>query len=404
MSRKISFRSRASRGSVIINGSILRCFLVSAILILAWNTTRLKSLSRYEKMEPTSHDDISHAFHQKVSSQTLRPFLSIPDHSSKPALKHPHWGAQTPNGTRGYVHNPYHHLANPLAFSISSHAEHEAVCPSPGQGVEGPEGAVGMQKIQIASPSAVSRGPRIFCAIYTFDQRVNNTQAIRETWGKRCDGLLFASTVTNETTLHVHIPHQSRFEGYYKGMWQKVRAIIAYLGDYFSDDFDYFHICGDDTFVLVDNLRAFLNDKNPEKPLFFGFWMHSPDWKQNHKYPEDFYYMGGGSGYTISRAALRQFVQHAIPVCQPEKEAPQEDVLVSWCFRSVLNVTGVDTRDETGAHRYHQLPVNRYMLFPEKKKFGMSTFLFRKALEFMQEYHGFPIVYGLGKWQLIELS
>ena len=34
---------------------------------------------------------------------------------------------------------------------------------------------------------------KLFCAVYTYSGGINNTNAIRDTWGKRCDGLLFAS-------------------------------------------------------------------------------------------------------------------------------------------------------------------------------------------------------------------
>eukprot|EP00522_Entomoneis_paludosa_P001980 CAMPEP_0172472210 /NCGR_PEP_ID=MMETSP1065-20121228/68219_1 /TAXON_ID=265537 /ORGANISM="Amphiprora paludosa, Strain CCMP125" /LENGTH=407 /DNA_ID=CAMNT_0013230341 /DNA_START=301 /DNA_END=1524 /DNA_ORIENTATION=+ len=328
-------------------------------------------------------------------------------------LAHPHWGAKSENGQLGYVHDPQWHRTHPRPFRIDSKEEYDSVCARPGQGCEGPEGYQGLSQIEIAFSqngtsmqqhnSLEQRPIRVFCAVYTFHKRVESTNAILETWGKRCDGLLFASTVSNVTTMHVHMPHQSRFEGAYKGMWQKVRAILSYLYDNFlkDHDYDYYHLCGDDTFLIIENLKAFLvspsvtrHEQEENKPLFSGFWMHSPHWKENKKYPDDFYYLGGGSGYTLGRSALQQFVEKAIPICRPNKEAPQEDLLVSWCFKDILNVSGFDTRDASGAHRYHQLPVDRYMLFPHKKKFGISTFLFKSAMEFMQKEHGFPLLWG----------
>ena len=46
----------------------------------------------------------------------------------------------------------------------------------------------------------------------------------------------------------------------YKGMIQRTRAILAYLYDYFLDDFDFFHIhvCGDDVYMIVENMKEFL--------------------------------------------------------------------------------------------------------------------------------------------------
>ena len=45
----------------------------------------------------------------------------------------------------------------------------------------------------------------------------------------------------------------------YANMWRKVRSMWAYAYDHYLEDYDYFHISGDDSFVVVDNMKAFLN-------------------------------------------------------------------------------------------------------------------------------------------------
>jgi hypothetical protein len=42
-----------------------------------------------------------------------------------------------------------------------------------------------------------------------------------------------------------------------------------------------------------------------------------------------------------------------------------KDVYVAECFKK-LNATGFDTRDEVGAHQYHQLDVEIHANYPEK--------------------------------------
>ena len=84
------------------------------------------------------------------------------------------------------------------------------------------------------------------CAVYTYEGAVNQTNVIWETWGKRCDGILFASSISNLTTGHMHMPNYSPREHEYKGIYQKVRTIMAYLYDHFLEDYDFFHILGDD--------------------------------------------------------------------------------------------------------------------------------------------------------------
>ena len=115
-------------------------------------------------------------------------------------------------------------------------------------------------------------------------------------------------------------------------MWQKVQSIWAYAYDNFLDSYDYFHICGDDTFVVVENLRAFIAgpdvevvlnrtkrkawhkilekggwdlEKNPNRPLLLG--QASFMRKGNDIFP------GGGSGYTLNREALRILGEELLP-------------------------------------------------------------------------------------------
>jgi hypothetical protein len=44
------------------------------------------------------------------------------------------------------------------------------------------------------------------------------------------------------------------------------------------DDFDYFHLGGDDLFVIVENLRRFLSTvkAKPDEALLLGQWVSLP--------------------------------------------------------------------------------------------------------------------------------
>jgi hypothetical protein len=69
----------------------------------------------------------------------------------------------------------------------------------------------------------VADGPRVFCAIYTYEKNhQTNVKATIATWGKRCHGFLAFSTVDYFSLPAVKIEHEGPEE--YDNMWQKVSA------------------------------------------------------------------------------------------------------------------------------------------------------------------------------------
>jgi len=70
------------------------------------------------------------------------------------------------------------------------------------------------------------------------------------------------------------------------------------------------------------------------------------------------HYMGGGSGYTLSAKALKRYVEGPLQFCNTEAEDEKEDVYISNCFHKHLSSDWLDSRDASGAHRYHQLAVD----------------------------------------------
>ena len=198
----------------------------------------------------------------------------------------------------------------------------------------GPEGTVGRemltQHLKVTSVDT-KRSPRIFCAIYTYPGGINQSTAIRETWGARCDGYMAVSTYTDNTTDTIHLHHAGQ-PGSYSSIWNKVQAMLQYMHK--LDGYDFFHICGDDTYLIVDNLRAFLGSLNvsiTNTPLYIGGPINA-FWRQKHT-PAGFYYNGGGPGYTLNRAALDLYVANwNQSTCDPGLVRSEEDFYVGLCF------------------------------------------------------------------------
>jgi hypothetical protein len=144
-------------------------------------------------------------------------------------------------------------------------------------------------------------------------------------------------------------------------MWQKTRSIWAYIYEHYRADYDYFHLGGDDHFVIVENLRHFLNRVDqrtqPNEPVLLGQWVL----QEGGSVPV----VTGEAGYTLNRAAVETFAEKLLPVCRPFWRERREGHFISLCFREIGVFPG-DTRDEkTGEQLYHrENPTNLFNVEP----------------------------------------
>jgi hypothetical protein len=212
------------------------------------------------------------------------------------------------------------------------------------------------QKERQSTPPMTPRS-KLLCVVYTYEKKHAHVRAIAETWGWRCDGFFAASTQTIEDPTNagygaVDLPHEGLER--YQNMWRKTRSIWAYIYDYFLSDFDYFYLSGDDTHVMVENLRRLLDDlpkpQAQEQPLYLGHFIPQQELKSG-------YFCGGGPGYVLNRQAVRILVQTLLPVCHVHTQASAEDRLVGECFDSV-GIVGNHSVDAYGAQRFHGMHPN----------------------------------------------
>ena len=233
-----------------------------------------------------------------------------------PQRPYPFKGARNETGHYGYVHDPCILLQQPPPLQ-----QVDEICnATPGNGEEGSAGQYVLDRISIFDGSrSPKRGPvlttmrgdpaptapsslRIFCSLYTYPGGNNLTDAIRETWGKDCHGFLAASSETVASRATVDISHFGQPNAY-KSIWNRVQSTMVYIYDNFRFDFDYFYFCGDDTFLIVENLQHFLasesvkNATEMNQPFHAGGWIHT-NTKPTH--PPGFYYNGGGGVATSS--------------------------------------------------------------------------------------------------------
>jgi len=184
----------------------------------------------------------------------------------------------------------------------------------------------------------------------------------------KCDGFMVGSTKTDRALGTVEIPHEGPEE--YNNIWQKVRSMWSYIYDNYYENYDWFHIGGDDLFLIVENLRLYLESEEIKTAANGGIYL--PYGNETMQTPlflgRRFAYMGdmddifisGGSGYTMNKAAFKLLVTEGFPNYFPHAHTFSEDTMGARIFKK-FDVLPYDTKDETGGERYMPfMPGNHY--------------------------------------------
>jgi hypothetical protein len=141
-------------------------------------------------------------------------------------------------------------------------------------------------------------------------------ELVYDAWAKECDGLKFITVIpANLTNESVKIStNKSRQEflynnklpllqpvGFstesYKKLTDKVFATIIDIYKNYLNDYDFFLKTDDDTFIFMDNLRAFLAQTNNTK-TYYGYNLE--------------YWVSGGAGYVLTRDCLKALAERLI--------------------------------------------------------------------------------------------
>ncbi|CAB9500618.1 acetylgalactosamine 3-beta-galactosyltransferase 1 [Seminavis robusta] len=273
--------------------------------------------------------------------------------------EHPHMGALDEDGNPGYIHDETALRLNPPPFSFSG-PKFEMGCKLRDNNYR-----MLTEKVKLdieghkAAEDSGKKRDKIFCLVYTIEKFHDRIPAIRETWGPHCDGFMVGSTKTDKSLGTVEIPHEGPEE--YNNIWQKVRSMWSYIYDNYYEKYDWFHIGGDDLFLILENLRLYLEseeirtaangginlpngDETMQTPLFLG---------RRFSYMGDMndIFISGGSGYTMNKASLKLLVTEAFPNYFPHAHTFSEDTMVAKLLRK-LNVFPYDTKDDNGGERY----------------------------------------------------
>jgi Fringe-like len=197
---------------------------------------------------------------------------------------------------------------------------------------------------------------RVLCWVLT--QPINHktkAQAVKDTWGKRCNKLVFISTELDENLdiLLVNMTEDRRY------LWDKTKQGLQHIYKNYGSDYDWYLKADDDTWIFMENLRYFLYSYSPEYPIYFGCKLK--------RYVEQGYM--SGSGYVLSKEAVKRFNEQALAddyKCWNGTEG-NEDVEVGKCLANVGVLAG-DSRDDLNRHRFNPFPPDGML----RNLFGVS--------------------------------
>ncbi|XP_038044727.1 glycoprotein-N-acetylgalactosamine 3-beta-galactosyltransferase 1-like [Patiria miniata] len=188
------------------------------------------------------------------------------------------------------------------------------------------------------APSTDSKEVRVLCWIMTSPSSLRpKATHVKQTWGPRCDVTLYMSTQADPEFPAIGLDVSEGRDN----LWNKTRTAFRYVYRHHFQDADWFMKADDDTYVVVDNLRYFLRDKNSSAPLYYGH-NFTPYVKQG--------YMSGGAGYVLSREALKRFAEADNYRCS-KQDYKAEDVGMGFCMQS-LDVIAGDSRDSLNRSRF----------------------------------------------------
>lgn len=187
----------------------------------------------------------------------------------------------------------------------------------------------------------LSKNVRVLCWIMTTPSNHKKKAIhVKATWGKRCNILLFMSSIHDESLPSVPLPVNEGREN----LWAKTKEAFKYIYRNYYEDADWFLKADDDTYVIVENLRFMLSNYSSSDPIYFGC-RFKPFAKQG--------YMSGGAGYVLSKKALTLFIEEGLPdpkACKQGNDGA-EDAEMGKCLENI-GVKAMDDRDSMNRKRF----------------------------------------------------
>ncbi len=280
---------------------------------------------------------------------------------------------------RQHAHLWHHHRG-----SVGDHSVHQVSFRSGGSNSlgGGAGGTTGVTPPALRPPalgrggsaSATASRPRIIFAVpmpwpLKDDLAKDNLVATISTWGSHADELILIVSKQqverfppdselgarhSQIKNYLHTVPMQRPDGISNGrhIWEKMWRGWKLVGDRYRDKAEWFVKADLDTFVAVENMRAFLSHLDPDKPYYFGHTLFH-DWDLHNLV------FNSGTCYVLSREALRRLSIRLARIESSRRWTYQcgdgpgarEDPHTASCLRDVGVLSG-DSLDATGRQRF----------------------------------------------------
>jgi len=196
---------------------------------------------------------------------------------------------------------------------------------------------------------------KILCIVPTTSRNhIKRARAVLDTWGKRCNKIVFFSDSNKSLKYAVKLNTKEGAEHLTEKMMNAFQFVYKTHGDY-----DWILKADDDTYVILENLRYMLSKYHQNDPIYFG---QSLNLKKDKKYESEIStYMSGGAGYVMSKEALRRLVVKGI-----EGDVPcwtlggAEDLAVGRCM-TLVGVAAGDSTDLNGIETFHPFNLQSHL-------------------------------------------
>ncbi|CAG7822769.1 unnamed protein product, partial [Allacma fusca] len=124
----------------------------------------------------------------------------------------------------------------------------------------------------------------VMCTAGDSTSQAKLVNVINRTWGARCSNIIFVSRFNNslkvEEATVVSFPELNRGMAW---MWGRTKAALNYTWYNHRYEADWFLKVDDTNYVIMENLRFYLQEEQSSKPLYLGYKL-KPYTKQGYMY------------------------------------------------------------------------------------------------------------------------